>query len=124
MLWGISFHAVVVFGIGKDLLFKSVLGRCATIKVCLPSLYRDAVSGWTGWAVVYPKFEVSINPIPTAGGGRLCPPRYCLHHPPDLKPNDIPALSTIYINTSTVSTAGGTGKGGVGVALVPSFFAH
>ena len=27
-LWGISFHAVVVFGLGKDLLFKSVLGRC------------------------------------------------------------------------------------------------
>ena len=28
-LWGISFHAVVVFGLGKDLLLKSVLGRCA-----------------------------------------------------------------------------------------------
>ena len=27
-LWGISFHAVVVFGLGKDILFKSVLGRC------------------------------------------------------------------------------------------------
>ena len=27
-LWGISFHAVVVFGLGKDLLFKSVLGHC------------------------------------------------------------------------------------------------
>ena len=26
-LKGISFHAVVVFGLGKDLLFKSVLGR-------------------------------------------------------------------------------------------------
>ena len=29
-LWGINFHAVVVFGLGKDLSFKSVLGRCAT----------------------------------------------------------------------------------------------
>ena len=29
-LWGISFHAVVVFGLGKDLLFKSVLGRCVS----------------------------------------------------------------------------------------------
>ena len=29
MLWGVSFHAVVVFGLGKDLLFKFVLGRCA-----------------------------------------------------------------------------------------------
>ena len=27
-LWGISFHAVVVFGLGMNLLFKSVLGRC------------------------------------------------------------------------------------------------
>ena len=27
-LWGIGFHAVVVFGLGKDFLFKSILGRC------------------------------------------------------------------------------------------------
>ena len=27
-LWAISFHALVVFGLGKDLLFKSVLGHC------------------------------------------------------------------------------------------------
>ena len=27
-IWGISFHAVVVFSQGKDLLFKSVLGDC------------------------------------------------------------------------------------------------
>ena len=27
-LWGISFYAVVVVGLGKDLLFKSVLGHC------------------------------------------------------------------------------------------------
>ena len=27
-LWGISFHAVVVFGLGKNLLSKSILGRC------------------------------------------------------------------------------------------------
>ena len=26
--WGISFHAVVVFALGKNLLFKSVLGHC------------------------------------------------------------------------------------------------
>ena len=29
-LWGIGFHAVVVFGMGKDFLFKSVLGHCDT----------------------------------------------------------------------------------------------
>ena len=27
-LWGISFHGVVVYGLGKDLLFEYVLGRC------------------------------------------------------------------------------------------------
>ena len=27
-LLDIGFHAVVVFGLGKDLLFKSVLGHC------------------------------------------------------------------------------------------------
>ena len=27
-LWGVSFHAVVVFGLGKDFLFKSTLGHC------------------------------------------------------------------------------------------------
>ena len=31
--WGISFHAVIVFDLGKDLLFKSVLGRCAQTKI-------------------------------------------------------------------------------------------
>ena len=27
-VWGIGFHAMVVFGLGKDFLFKSILGRC------------------------------------------------------------------------------------------------
>ena len=27
-LWGISFHAVVVFGLGKNLLSESILGHC------------------------------------------------------------------------------------------------
>ena len=31
-IWGISFHAVVLFGLGKDLLFKSVLGHCVELK--------------------------------------------------------------------------------------------
>ena len=30
-LCGISFHAVVVFGLGKNLLFKSVLGHCGLL---------------------------------------------------------------------------------------------
>ena len=32
-LWGISFHVAVVFGLGKNLLFKSILGRCDSITV-------------------------------------------------------------------------------------------
>ena len=28
MAWRISFHAVIVFGLGKDLFLKSVLGHC------------------------------------------------------------------------------------------------
>ena len=35
-LWGISFHAEVVFGLGKNLLSKSILGHCAdfnTLKI-------------------------------------------------------------------------------------------
>jgi hypothetical protein len=30
-LWGISFHAVVVFGLDKKLLFKSILGHCVLV---------------------------------------------------------------------------------------------
>ena len=32
-LLGISVHAVVVFGLGKNLLFKYILGRCEIIMV-------------------------------------------------------------------------------------------
>ena len=30
-LWDISFHAVIVFGLGKNLLFKSVLAHCVLL---------------------------------------------------------------------------------------------
>ena len=38
-LWGLSFHAVLVFGLGKNLLVKPILGRCAlqSNKVCSSS---------------------------------------------------------------------------------------
>ena len=42
-LWGINFHAVVVFGLGKNLLFKSVLGRCEQANE--PKLTRVCI--WT-----------------------------------------------------------------------------
>ena len=42
-LYGISFHAVIVFG--KNVLFKSVLGRCAVplLPKNLPSLHNTAL---------------------------------------------------------------------------------
>ena len=41
-LRGIGFHAVVVFGLGKDFLFKSILGRCAhQIKACSDGTQSD-----------------------------------------------------------------------------------
>ena len=30
-LWGIGFHAVVVFGLGKEFLLKSILGCCVKV---------------------------------------------------------------------------------------------
>ena len=43
-LWGVSFHAVVVFGLGKDFLFKSTLGHCGgdskTIVNVFPNLKK------------------------------------------------------------------------------------
>ena len=58
-LWGISFHAVVVFGLGRVISFKSVLGRCDSLgavhKRCwilavfdtpLPHEYSSVFYGW------------------------------------------------------------------------------
>ena len=33
-LWGISFHAEIVFDLGKNILFKSVLGHCDSGAAC------------------------------------------------------------------------------------------
>ena len=37
-LWGISFHAVIVFVLGNSILFKSVLGHCGLMKEFHPNL--------------------------------------------------------------------------------------
>ena len=43
---GYSFHAVVVLGLGKNLLFKSILGRCGSM-----NFGRNAeVSKFTKWS--------------------------------------------------------------------------
>ena len=35
-LWGISFYIMVVFGLDKNLLFKSILGHCADMDKAEP----------------------------------------------------------------------------------------
>ena len=40
-LWGIRLHAVVVFGLGKNLLFKSVLGHCVKIPLSNSLWFTD-----------------------------------------------------------------------------------
>ena len=42
-LWGISFHALVVFGQGKNLLFKSMLRRCVLTETIMKSFFRAIV---------------------------------------------------------------------------------
>ena len=41
-LWVISFHAVVVFGLGKNILFKSILGCCVQWPQGADELLGDA----------------------------------------------------------------------------------
>ena len=48
----ISFHAVLVFGLGKDLLFKSVLGRCV---IFIVNWFRLSRRKKNGKNVIVPK---------------------------------------------------------------------
>ena len=43
-LWGISFHAVVVFGLGKNLLFKSILGHSVVPHHTCMTIHRKIVN--------------------------------------------------------------------------------
>ena len=51
-LWGISFHAVVVFGVGKNLLFESILGHCENLGSYCPNIYTVLPSPWSHWNVL------------------------------------------------------------------------
>ena len=64
-MWGISiladfrsmsmrFHAVVVFGLGKKLLFKSVLGHCGALQQSFPISQHEQF---------YPFFSITIKNI-------------------------------------------------------------
>ena len=39
-LWGKSFHAEVVFSLGKNLLFKAILGRCEILSPRISKLFE------------------------------------------------------------------------------------
>ena len=41
-----NFHAVVVFGLGKNLLFKSMLGRCVSVQVRVISVVEFPREGY------------------------------------------------------------------------------
>ena len=56
-LWSINFHAVVVFGLGKNLLFKSIIGPVVwTVK--------SVIFGST-WIQVEPQKPLQVEPIMT-----------------------------------------------------------
>jgi hypothetical protein len=43
--------------------------------------FSDAASGWAEWALAYPEFGVSVNPIPARGADyayhiTACPPGF------------------------------------------------
>ena len=66
-LWGTSFHAVVIFVLGKNLLFKSILGRCGrTISWEYKSDSRDAIGKMGHVRIV---FNITIT---LAGGVLNC----------------------------------------------------
>ena len=45
-LWGVSFHAAVVFGLGKDFLFKSMsLGHCDQLNRTANSAHLAHIRG-------------------------------------------------------------------------------
>ena len=64
-LWGISFHAVVVFGLGKNLLFKSILGRCEGSLQGLK--IRGAYSTVVG--IMCLPVEIGLTDLPKTGRG-------------------------------------------------------
>ena len=48
-LWGISFHAAIVFGLGKNLFFKSVLGHCTLMWLNRRKLKNRQQKKFLGW---------------------------------------------------------------------------
>jgi hypothetical protein len=55
-IWGITFHAAIFFGLGKNLLFKSVLGRCEDPKKQL-SMSDRKKNVKNHFVIYHPPFE-------------------------------------------------------------------
>jgi hypothetical protein len=59
-LWGISFHPVVVIGLGNDLLFNFILGHCDVYKIHTDKKHKKnyavaagAAEGLKTWVCTY-----------------------------------------------------------------------
>ena len=82
-LWGMGFHAVVVFSLGKDLLFKSVLGRCVSVsdkgkncknKICqtvasisILGQFHEFFNTNFGWILLFgPTWRRHLHPVQLA----------------------------------------------------------
>ena len=80
------------------------------IKVCLPSLYRDAVIGWAEWALV------SIH----RGNWQIMSTTFLLARPPGFENLTISLLYLQFTLYTSVSTSVGTelGKGGCNCPLI------
>ena len=66
-LWGISFHAVVVFALGKNLLFKSALGHCDLYPLEILNTCEIIIAGWLNAKINI--FSFGIGKV--AGGIKL-----------------------------------------------------
>ena len=79
MITNFKIHQILASSISRkeslDILFKKkkkMHGKENVMSHC-----SDVARGWAGWALAYPEFGSSVNPIPT-GEDRLCPPQFCL----------------------------------------------
>ena len=59
-LWGISFNVVVDFGLGKDLLFESVLGHCGVCDLSNSLLQHRTYLEVKTTAVLLPNVLLSL----------------------------------------------------------------
>ena len=67
-LWGINFKAVIVFGLGKNLLFKSILGHGVLTTPVLFLLFY-VFKNWGGGGRSYPPGPLVPPALKSEAGG-------------------------------------------------------